>query len=162
MNQPPSAIILNGTPATDTQRSELTHALSTPAIITEKGGYLFKSRLDSNTFHFGVLPNFLNGERTYHYNIDLGEDPHTLIGSINVNGTLTILFKLPPHTPASALSENDRDAYRAQYSALAQFLLQHGLPETVLLDPPTRQALAETGLYATVPEVVGGLVERGI
>ncbi len=124
------AVMLNGEAVSAKDLALLAKALSTPDIITEKGGHLFKNRMDGQAFHFGILPNFLNGQRTYHYDIVIGPSGFNLIGSINANGSLTAVFKLDHVKIGHPLPVADWEEYRRQYAQLARFLIECGLPSS--------------------------------
>lgn len=152
-------VMLNGEAVSAKDLSLLAKALSTPAIVVEKGGYLFKSRVDSHAFHFGILPNFLNGQRTHHYDIDIGPSAFNLMGSINANGSLTIVFKLDRAKVGQPLPEPDAEEYRRQYAQLAQFLIDCGLPRSHPLDSISMAVLEETGVFSqATPETIGQLL----
>jgi hypothetical protein len=99
--------------------------------------------MEAGILHFGVLPCFLNGERGYHYNIDIGQSKFNLIGFFNANGTATILFRLDRDETGRPLSDGDRMEFRNQYASLAAFLLQHGFPADFRLDETTTSVLTE-------------------
>lgn len=151
------SVILNGQPASEKDLALLAQALSTPDIVTEKGGYLFKSRMDGETFHFGILPNFLNGQRAYHYEIHIEPSPFNLIGSINPNGTLTVLFKPDRSKIGQPLSHAEKAEYGRQYAQLARFLLQCGLPATFPLDSVSAGVLREMELAVASDVTLGHL-----
>ncbi len=140
------AVVLNGDAVSAKELSLLAEALSTPGIVTEKGGYLFKSRMDGQRFHLGILPNFLNGLRTYHYDIDIGPSAFNLIGSIKANGTLTVVFKPDRAKLGHPLPDADREEYRRQYAELARFLIECGLPPSFPLDSISTDVLREAQL----------------
>lgn len=139
-------IILNGEAVSPKDISLLAEAVSTPNTVAEKGGYLFKSRADEQAFHLGILPNFLNGQRTYHYDIDITPSEFNLIGSINVNGSVTAVFKLDQAKLGHPLSQADRTEYRKQYAQLARFLIGCGLSPSVALDSISTDTLQEAQL----------------
>lgn len=139
-------IKLNGEVASSQDLTLLAKALSTPTIVREKGGYLFKSRMDPQAFHFGILPNFLNGQRTYHYDIDIGPSEFNLIGSINASGSLTAVFKPARTKSGHVLLEANSGEYRRQYGELARFLIECGLPSSFPLDSISTDVLRETQL----------------
>ena len=155
----PGNVILNGTAAKPSALTLLKEALSTPNIVTEKGGYLFKSRMDGQAFHFGILPNFLNGQRTYHYDIDIGPSEFNLIGSINANGSLTAVFKLDRAKVGHPLPEAVREEYRRQYAVLAWFLIDCGLSPSFPLDSISIGVLDEAGIVKHSPvKTIGPLI----
>ncbi len=141
-----NAVMLNGEAVSAKDLAFLAKAMSTPDIVKEKGGYLFKSRVDGQTFHFGIMPNFLNGQRTYHYDIDIGPSEFNLIGSINANGSLTAVFKLDRAKIGHPIPVADREEYRRQYAQLARFLIECGLPSSFPLDYITTEVLREAQL----------------
>jgi hypothetical protein len=147
--------LLNGHAPDPAAFALLKEALSTPAIIAEKGGYLFKSRVDGQTFHFGIQPNFLNGQRTYHYDIDIGPSVYNLIGSINANGTLTAAFKLDRAKIGHPLPETDKREYRRQYAELARFLVECGWPASFPLDAVSTEVLRQAELANETADHLG-------
>ena len=151
------SIMLNGKAASAKDLALLAKALSTPAIVTEKGGYLFKSRADRQSFHFGILPSFLNGQRTYHYDIDIGPGEFNLIGSINANGSLTAVFKLDHAKIGHPLPEADIEEFRRQYAQLARFLIECGLPSSFPLDSISTEVLREAQLREKAASNLGQL-----
>lgn len=151
------AIMLNGAAASEKDRVLLAKALSTPGRVTESGGYLFKCRMDREAFHLGIVPNFLNGQRTYHYDIDIGLSEFNLIGAINANGSLTVVFKPDQAKVGQPFSEADVEAYRRQYRSLARFLVECGLPPSFPLDAITSEVLQEAGLCERTVTTIGQL-----
>lgn len=149
-------IILNHARASTKDLALLGKALSTPAIVREKGGYLFKSRVEGQTFHFGILPNFMGGERSHHYDIEISPSAYNLIGSINANRTLTAVFKRDRAKIGHPLSEEERGAYRGQYAQLARFLIDRGLPPAFALDATSIAVLEEAELLGSSPATTIG------
>jgi hypothetical protein len=139
-------IVTNGKRASEEELRTLVSALSDRNIITEKGGFIFKSRIDGEKFNFGVLPYVIEGERTHHYDIDIGGSKFNLIGFINSNLSMTILIKLDFEDCKKGLSEEDKKLFVRQYSALAEFLLKYGFPTNFKLDQISGDLLVEAGL----------------
>jgi hypothetical protein len=154
-------VIFNGRAvAQDTVKSIVT-ALSDRNNLTEKGGFIFKSRLDDKTLSLGVLPWFVDGARTYHYNIDIGESKFNLVGFINANGTITILFKLNREDIPKGLSEGDKERFLRQYAGLAGLLVQYGFPLDFPLDEISEDVLKKAGLCSTRIKTLGELAQLG-
>jgi hypothetical protein len=149
-------IVVNGKPMPGSEWSEIVRALSDPAIATEKGGYLFKSHLDGDTLRIGILPCIVNGMRSYHYNIDIERTRHVLIGTINPNGTATVLFRLN-REEAKKKREADALEYRRQFAGLAMSLVSRGFPPDFELDSITIDALREAGICDATAITFGDL-----
>jgi hypothetical protein len=159
---PTPAIILNGEPADPAVLARLKEALSTPDIVAEKGGYLFKSRAAGEVFHLGILPSFQHGQRSYHYNIVIEPSEFNLIGSVNANRTLTAVFQQARASVGQPLPEADRTEYRRQYAELGRFLLHCGLPASFPLDAISSGILQEAGLVDEAPVTsIGQLTSLG-
>ena len=68
-------------------------ALSNHDILIEKSGFLFNSSINEDCLCIGILPYFINGERTHHYDIELPENGKCMLrGFINSNAMLAIIF----------------------------------------------------------------------
>ena len=140
--------IVNGKTASGSEWAEIVRALSDPSIISEKGGYLFKSHIDGDTLRIGILPCLVNGMRTYHYNIDIERTRYVLIGAFNPNGTATILFRLNREESKKKRAA-DAAEYRLQLSSLARALTSSGFPAEYELDAISAAALREAGISDT-------------
>jgi hypothetical protein len=158
----PSRIIrltLNGATGRPALARDLLQALNDPRTVTEKGGFLFKARLetgDPRHLVLGFTPCILHGNRTYHYNNRLpGEDEYTLVGSVTPNQVFEMLFK-PPSVP---LTDDDLRRYAVLYVTFARFFLEQGYRRKTALSPVTVQMLRETGLFEAAPEDLVGLAE---
>lgn len=141
-------IILNGKKASSSLVKNMITGLNDKRIRTEKGGYLFKLALDEKNLYIGILPEFYQGDRNYHYNINLPGNPACfLTGSLNPEGVFSILF-IPKE---KELSEDTKQEYRNIYRAAAWNLLNRGLDEPCELDFVTRQILQSAGLFDPPP-----------
>jgi len=144
-------VTLNGETGSRKIAAGFIHALNDKDILTEKAGFLFKTTVCNNRLMLGVTPYFLNGERTYHYDVSLPvENEFTLIGDINAEGVFTILFR-----PESCdIPAEKKEIYSDSYVLFARFLLENGYAGKGLLDEVTTNALEETGLFESVPETL--------
>ena len=138
--------IINGEQLSAKALDQFIRALSDPTILTEKGGYLFKSRLDGDMLRIGILPCILEGRRTYHYSIEIGASRFTLTGSFNANGTATILFRLNREALKTPIGDADRIEFRRQFRGLIRFLIDNGFPSGYELDSITVEALRSAGI----------------
>ena len=121
----------------------VTAAMSNPKILTEKGGFLFKISYTQNKLYFGIIPSFLGGERTHHYEIEMNhEDEYTLIGGINSSGVMTLLFK----PAAQPLRKEAKSNYYKTFQTFAFFLFNNGYRSSGELDWITRKLLADSGV----------------
>ena len=148
--------VVNGKAMPGPEWSEIVRALSDPAIAAEKGGYLFKSHIDGNTLRIGILPCIVNGMRSYHYNIDIERTRYVLIGTINPNGTATVLFRLN-REEAKKKRAADALEYRRQFAGLAMSLVSRGFPPDFALDSITIDALREAGISDAAAITFGDL-----
>lgn len=141
-------INLNGQKAGRSLTKSMIKGLNNKKIRTEKGGYLFKAASDETTLYLGILPEFNQGDRNYHYNIELPGNPDFfLTGSLNPDGVFTILF-IPKE---KKLSSSSIAAYRNIYLTFADNLLSLGLKEPGELDMVTKMLLQSSGLFPEGP-----------
>jgi hypothetical protein len=142
-------VTLNGEAGKPSLAASFIRALNDAALITEKGGFIFKALIDSRRLVLGVTPCFIDGRRTYHFDTKLpGEDEFTLIGSVTPGGVFEILFK-----PASLeISTDSARKYADSYIMLARFLLENGYSGMGKLDQVTVGMLHEAGLFCPAPE----------
>jgi hypothetical protein len=128
--------------------SALISAFNSRSILTEKGGYIFKAASDSKKLHFGVLPHFLEGERTHHYDIELPRKfSEVLVGTLNPEGVFSILF-IPKN---KLLGNEELSSYRMMYIDLAAGLIERGLNITGCLDSVSVMMLRDSGV---IPDAV--------
>lgn len=149
-------IVFNGGRETREDVARVVASLADPGLIVEKGGFIFKSLLSSDEFRFGVLPSFQDGERTYHYNIDVGEG-RVLIGFINPNATMTLIFKPSREELRIGFGDELRAEYRHQYVVLADFLVENGFPSSFRLDQISSDVLVTMRIFARTISCVGDI-----
>ena len=153
-------VIFNGKAVVPREKLKtIVSALSNRDVITEKGGFIFKSRLDDETLNLGILPWFVDGARTYHYNIDIGESKFNLIGFINPNYTVTILFKLDREDLQKGLSKGDQENFLRQYAGLAGLLVKYGFPRDFPLDQISGDVLEIAGICSSRIKTLGELAQ---
>ena len=147
-------VVLNGTEQSNDELLRVVGALCDPIVLRRRGGFLFKSWTEGKTLYLGIIPAFTNGERGYHYSISLaGEDAFILVGTIDVQGAFTILFK--PREPD--IQPIARRVYADAYVSLARVLLQFGYSGRGELDQVTRSLLESARLFTTDPEDLAAL-----
>lgn len=133
----------------------MTAGFSDSRLLTEKGGYLFRSASGENVLNLGVLPSIDRGERNYHYNISLPENTEIfLTGSVNTQGIFTILFK--PGT--RILTRGMIKSYLENYRDLSRALVSLGYRGEGKLDKVTQMLLKESGLYKAPPATLFALM----
>jgi len=136
---------LNGERPSRSTVNSVVKALQSKALLTEKGGYIFKAALNGETLVIGLLPGLLNHERTVHHAIKLGFVPELFInGFVTVDQELTLLPMRPGAAPR--LTEGDLPAARQLFQRFCACLTDWGLPGTYALDMITQLALAESGI----------------
>lgn len=161
--RPASGIVrvtLNGDSGKPGTVRSLIRALNDSRILTEKGGFLFKTRLDAGDpthLLLGITPCLLDGQRTYHYDTRLpGEDAFTITGSV----TPGLVFELLFNPPAAVLTDRQRFLFARLFVVFARFLLERGLRPGATLGIVTRQLIREAGLLQPPPEDLPALADR--
>jgi len=141
-------IILNGQSASGKILDQAMHALSDSSILVEKGGFLIKATLTDTVTWIDIVPCVINGNRTYHYDMQLEvETEFTLVGSVNANGIITLFFN-PKQAP---LSDHAVMEYGLAYTRLSQLLKDAGYTGEGILDWSTQKLLEESGIRKPPP-----------
>ncbi|MDA3797945.1 MAG: hypothetical protein PF692_02575 [Kiritimatiellae bacterium] len=155
-------IIVNEKPTRLSKFRKIISAISNPDILAEKGGYLFMVLIDGSCCNLGIQPYQINGERQYHYNMLMPENEFLLTGFINVNCSLTILFKVTPEKYKAGLSAYEKASFREVFIRFARLLLENNFPEDFEIDIVTRSLLLRAGIVNTEPSTVKELGELEI
>lgn len=151
-------VVLNGEVPSRRGLAQMARALADPAILTEKGGFLFRAAVLDEVLHVGMVPSFQDGQRNYHYDIPLPETRLSLTGFVNPDGSLTVLFVVPGRLP-DELTDADRRYARGLYARLAGFLLEAGVPSGTPVEETTRAVIEEAALSAREPMNLTELAE---
>ncbi len=142
MAQPTPMVSLNGVAGDITILGDWVRALMNPAVLREKGGYLFKASFADRQAFFAVAPYVLDGQRSYHFAMQIEQDDaHTLIGVVDANGAFGFTFKpdQPEITTAYRLS------CLATCRRFARVLIDAGYRGDGVLDDVTKGQLAGWG-----------------
>ena len=135
--------------------SEWIRALNDECIVREKAGFILKASFGGDHLMMAVAPTLINGERSWHYNQVLEkEDAFTLIGTVNAQGTFTILF----HPESREQVAAQADEYIVLFRRFAAFLIEGGYTGDGLLDEVTQGLLQKLGL-SPAPTTLTGLVK---
>ena len=154
-------IILNKKKKKSDELKSIIPALSDSDTLIQKSGFLFNSSISGNCICIGILPYFIDGQRTHHYDIELPEcGKCVLIGFINSNETLTILFKPQSDTYNDGFLPGMADIFRDNYIRLARFLIENGFSEDFELDLVSKCLFDETKMFTKIPETVKELAEK--
>lgn len=154
-------IILNNKKKTARGLKPIISALSDQDTLVEKSGYLFNSSINGNCLCIGILPYFIDGERTHHYDIELPEDGKCMLrGFINSNAMLTILFIPEKDTYDGAFLSGMKELFCDNYVRLARFLIENGFPEDFELDLVTKCLFDETKMFTDIPATVKELAMK--
>lgn len=130
-------------------------ALSDRDILIQKSGYIFNASICGNCLCLGVLPYFIEGERTHHFDINLPVRGKCMFyGFINSNQTLSILFKPNSETYNNGFLPGIADIFRDNYIRFARFLVHNGFPEDFEFDIATINILEEIKLFTKTPRTV--------
>jgi hypothetical protein len=129
--------------------------LSDKKILIQKSGYIFSSSIKDDCLYIGILPYFIEGERTHHYDIELPVKAKcVLLGFINSNGTIAILFKPDNETYNNGFLPGIADVFRDNYIRLARLLINYGFSRDFELDLATRNIIETSKLLSEVPLTV--------
>jgi hypothetical protein len=154
-------VILNDKEMTSDELRPVMLALSDRDILIQKSGYIFNSSILDNCLCFGVLPYFIEGERTHHFDIDLPvKGKCVLYGFINSNQTLAILFKPNNDTYNNGFLPGIADIFRDNYIRFARVLVNNGFSENVELDQATINILEEIKLFTEPPSTIKELAQQ--
>ena len=152
-----SRIYINNKKADCNTIKAMIEAISNKTILTEKGGFLLKVTVLTDYIYIGIIPNFINGERTYHYDIEIGiENEFTLIGAINHQQIFTLLFK--PINPI--LTSKAKEQYYTVYREFADFLFTNGYNNTGELDWITQKILTESEVCSNSVKTLKELIHE--
>ncbi len=154
---PITKVTFNGKTGKPKLVAPLIHALNTPAILIEKSGFLFQATIRGHRLILGVLPYFIDGQRSMHYDIKLSvKTQFTLIGNISADGQFTILFR----PDCDELSPEAKRTYADSYVPVARGLRTGGLLSDGPLDAITIQLLTEADLFPTTPQSITELAQQ--
>lgn len=138
--------IVNGKVTSPKQLRKIVTAMGDANIIAVKGGYIFNVSFQDATMVLGVMPYLIHGQRTRHYDIKMPEDRYMLVGFINSNGTLDLMFKVSRAEYRAGLSDETKQHYADRCITFATIMLEYGLPEHCIINPITVAIMAEIEL----------------
>ena len=144
-------LVINGEPAGPEVVAQMVRAFCSRDILRSCGGYIFTYRVHDNTAYLGVKPSILNGQRSNHYDLKAGSKTKlALIGGINIDGEISLLFKVPEEE----LSVETKSELRALYVRFANLLMQNGYGGGGTLDWISRTILQESAIFSPVPSTI--------
>jgi hypothetical protein len=119
-------------------------------VLKSKGGFLFKSSVNRDEFHLGIIPVIIDGQRTHHYDIKLNyEDIYIFSGFFNSDGTLGILFT-PPGKKEN-ITIGFKTELKSAYSKTLSLLVDNGISDKMELDWISRKMIEEIGIFDPIP-----------
>lgn len=122
-----------------------------------RGGFLFKSAVNDEAFHLGIVPVIMGDQRNRHYDIKLDyEDQTVFSGFFNIDGTIGLLFT-PPDKKEN-ISDDFKEKLKTAYMNTAEELISMGLSEEMKLDWISCKALEEIGIYDPIPATLEELI----
>ena len=155
---PPSGlttVILNDSKKKPAELKKIISAMSTHNILIEKSGFIFNSSIIDNTLYIGILPYFIEGQRTRHYDIELPEQSKCLLyGFVNSNETLDLMFKPDKSTYLGEFLPDMAELFSNTYIRLARFLIENGFAEHFCFDFGTENIFGEIKLFNPIPETI--------
>lgn len=147
-------LIINGEPAGPESVSQMVRAFCNPSLLRSCGGYIITYRVHDNTAYLGVKPAILNGQRSNHFDLQAGPETKVfLIGGINADGEISLLFKIPKEE----LSADVKSELRESYIRFAKLLMQNGYEGTGTFDWITRKIIQESEIYSSIPCTISDL-----
>ncbi|MCG8571463.1 MAG: hypothetical protein MJB14_15115, partial [Spirochaetes bacterium] len=132
-------ITLNGKSSSEKEMKKIIPVLSNPAILTEKGGYLFKAIIHSDHIFLGLVPYMINNQRMNHYDLVIPDDPYRLTGFINSNCSLTIIMEVSAEYNKIGLTELQKYHFARSYIEFCEFLIHFGFNPDFELNIVTEQ-----------------------
>lgn len=154
-------IILNDKKKTFRGLKPIISALSDRDTLIEKSGYLFNSSINGNCLYIGILPYFIDGERTHHYDIELPKKGKCMLrGFINSNAMLAILFQPEKDTYVNGFLPGMKELFCDNYVRLARFFIENGFPGDFELDLVSKCLFDETKMFKDIPETVKELAMK--
>jgi len=148
-------LFLNGKKASKSLIRSMIEGFNSPEIRIEKGGYLFKSLIKDKRLYLGVIPSFHQGERGYHYQLEMPSEEGVISGVLNPQGVFTLLM-----ITKAEFTEEIQELYRKNYRALAQVLLENGLELPGPLDDISVKLITDKGLYPGAPRSLEELLQQ--
>ncbi|MCK4516414.1 MAG: hypothetical protein KAU31_14225 [Spirochaetaceae bacterium] len=146
-----ASLIINGETAGVRTISQMVRAFGNPDALRSCGGYIITYRVHNHTAYLGVKPAVLNGQRSNHFDLQAGPETKVfLIGGINADGKISLLFKIPK----TELSVDVQSELRELYFRFANLLMQNGYEGTGTLDWITRKIMQESEIYSPVPSTI--------
>ncbi len=144
-------IIINGKATEARQLKKIMSAIGNDKILIEKGGYIFMVLINENCCNLGIQPYQINGERKFHYELNMPEDNRLMTGFINTNHSVTLLIKATAELCDNGLSQDQKEYFYEAYVKFARFLMAYGFPSHFEIDMLTGSLLKETGIMNNVP-----------
>ena len=153
-----SRIILNNTEKSPKELKSIIFSLSDHKILILKSGFIFNASILDDSLYISILPYFIEGERTYHYDIHLPLQGKCLLyGFVNANKTLDLLFKPASETYNGCFLPGIADIFCDNYIRLTRFLIEDGFRRHFKSDLGTQNLFEETKLFANIPKTVEAL-----
>jgi len=145
------ALVINGETAGAQTISHMVQAFGSSDTLRSCGGYIITYRVHDNTAYLGVKPAILNGQRSNHFDLKAGPETKVfLIGGINSDGEISLLFKISKEE----LSADIKSELRESYVRFADLLIQNGYGGPGTLDWISRKILQESDLFPSIPLTV--------
>ena len=140
----PQCLRLNGEELPWDQACARLRRFTSRQALALGGGLLLRAGWAGETLAAAAEPNFVNGNRNYHYDMKLhADDGPRLAGDLRPSGEVALLPQLPA-PPAPPALPADTESLRRLCRTLARALIDSGLPGGLPLAPLSRQALLES------------------
>lgn len=154
----PSAVVWNGKTVDNDSFRRLITNLSTPGTLKRYGGFLVKTAIEDDVFHFGSLPVIEGDVRNRHYDIVMRTTaPIVLTGFFNADGSVGLLY-VPPggKRPSADLFPS----LALQIEMTVRILAEFGYPADRPFDWITRKFLKELLFSEPEPAFLRDLIGK--
>lgn len=149
------SLILNEKPLKPKHGKTIFSNVFSPEVLKSKGGFLFQGVIIDNTLHLGLIPNFIEGKRTFHHDIPLPKsDSPELIGNITPNGILAVFVKAARRDQIS-----ESEIIVNSLKTFIKILLSCGFPPDIPLDECTQIMLEQLG-FKNTPNLIGEILGK--
>ncbi len=149
----PATIVLNGRSMPWADACAMLRNGTTPDAVTAAGGLLLKAGVAPRELLLQLQPNFVGGQRTYHYDMTIPAEARPAVsGDITPAGTIRLVFLdagvgFPPR------------ALRRTLTVVARALVDGGVNPHWPLTSVSRGGLVEAGALDDCPPTLGELAE---
>ncbi len=155
-----TTILFNHSTISAHELKKIIVSLADPAVLAEKGGFLFKAHIRAHEIALGVIPSFFEGARNYHYDIHISSKTDIVLsGFINANTNITLLAEYPPPLKNDLQDITIKVKTLHLFAQFSLFLTEWGMPPDTPLDTITQGIVRDFAQGSPSIETVHQLAE---